>query len=156
MTRLAKGIVVLGLAYVILVTAQGVSGALGVLPSNRDGAVTYGAVIRHGSSGPWIILNDGSHRTVGFTGITCLSGGALQVRYDGESTLTNVASVWINPDESLSRRGIIGGASVGLTNFRILFTRLTADGPKPLHCNSSILRGNSTNVWIGLVGTVPQ
>ena len=112
-------------------------------------SVTYAGVARLPAIGPWRFLDDGSHVKVGYTSIVCDSRtGALTVNY---LPVQNVASVWVSPDETLSRRGIIAGASVGLAHTRILFTRLTADGPKPLSCASSVLRGDSANLWIGLV-----
>ena len=66
--------------------------------------------------------------------------------------LKNVASMWISPDETLSRRGIMAGASVTRDHWRILFTRATASGVRAVSCASTILRGDTANIWVGLVG----
>jgi hypothetical protein len=112
--------------------------------------VTYAAVARLPSTGAWRYLTDGSHVKSGFTTIRCdAASGILYMHY---VPLKNVASVWVSPDETLSRRGILAGASVNRDHWRIWFTRATASGPRPVSCASSILRGDNANVWVGLVG----
>jgi hypothetical protein len=145
---LAAFLVVYGLGWALLL-ANVVSGAAASVEPGST--VTYGAVARLPSSGGWRFLADGSHVTSGYTAISCLSNGALRVQY---APLRNVVTVFVSPDETLARRGVLAGASVGLTETRILFTRVTSDGPKPITCSSSLLRGDSANVWIGLVGTM--
>src|SRR4051812_19671709 len=121
-------------------------------PVNVDpqSLVTYGGVIRHAETGEWHIVAEGSHVAAGFRTISCdARTGALHMTYD---PLATVASAWVVPDETLSRRGILAGPSVATDHWVILFTRITAAGPKPLNCDSPVLRGNRANLWVGVVG----
>lgn len=117
--------------------------------------VTYGAVFRALDTGRWIILGSGgpevgTHVTAGITSVKCNgTTGFLEVYYEPVAT---VASVWVSTDETLTARGIIGGASVNVNRAAIRFSRMTANGPLRLHCNSRLLRGSNANTWFGLIG----
>jgi hypothetical protein len=133
------GLLAVALGLTIVPTVSGVV-------SRVPHLVTYGAVIRYPSSGPW----QNGHTTSGYSDIQCdPRTGNLLVFYE---RLASVTTAFITPDETLSRRGIVGGASVGTEHEVILFTRYTKDGPKPLSCTSSLLRGDVANFWIGLFG----
>lgn len=146
--RLALAILALGVA--VYLAALNVRGAM--LTIEPGTTVTYGAVARLPDVGGWTYLRTGGHVSVGYTEVECLSNGQLEVRYE---PLAAVASAWVSPDETLTRRGILAGASVGLTYSRILFTRVTDAGPVAVSCASSTLRGDVANVWLGLVGVAP-
>ena len=145
--RLAISLIIVG-ALAQLVAWRELSATVSrVEPSST---ITYAAVARYPSIGTWRYLTDGSHVKSGFTSIRCdRASGALFMHYE---PLKSVASVWVSPDETLARRGILAGASVNRDHWRILFTRVTANGPRPVSCASSLLRGNAANVWVGLVG----
>lgn len=111
--------------------------------------VTYGGVARLPDTGSWRFLRDGSHVTAGYTDIKCDSAGVLWLYYE---PLKNVASVWVSPDETLSRRGILAGASVNVAYTKVLFTRITSEGPQRIGCGNPVLRGDSANIWVGVIG----
>jgi hypothetical protein len=112
--------------------------------------VTYGGVIRFPPKGPWEFLRDGSHVTTGYIKEPyCDHYGRLWLYYE---PLKNVATVIVNTDESLSRKGIVAGASVNVAYEILLFTRMTKDGPVRVNCGNPTLRGASQNVWVGVVG----
>jgi len=137
-------------AAIVCVPAAGSLAATPQVNVDPQSLVTYGAVIRHAETGEWRIVAEGSHVAAGFRTISCdARTGALHMTYD---PLATVASAWVVPDETLSRRGILAGPSVATDHWVILFTRITAAGPKPLNCDSPVLRGNRANLWVGVVG----
>ena len=148
--RLAIALVILG-ALLQIVALRELRGAdITIDPTTT---VTYAAVARLPRTGGWRYLADGSHVKSGFTTIRCdTATGALWMYYE---PLENVASMWVSPDETLSRRGILAGASVTRDHWRIFFTRATDAGPRAVSCASTILRGDTANIWVGLVGRPP-
>ena len=125
------------------------------VPSNT--LTTYAGIIRRPAVGAWQFVAESvtSHVVSGFTRVYCdASTGVLHVLFPMgvEGGVANVASAWVQHDETMARRGVIAGPSIGKGDMRILFTRITSTGPHPLSCNSSYLRGDSANFWIGLVG----
>jgi hypothetical protein len=123
-----------------------------------DSLVPYAGIIRRDTSGPWIWVDGGptgGHRRAGFTTLSCdARTGILHVRFPWRVAggLQNIASAWVQHDETMARRGIIAGPSIGAGDMRILFTRITGTGPHPLSCASSLLRGSNANFWIGMLG----
>jgi hypothetical protein len=122
-----------------------------------DSLVIFAGIIRRDMTGPWYWVDDGpggSHRRSGFTTLSCDSAGTLHARFPWRvpGGLDNVATAIVQHDETMPRRGIIGGPSIGAGDMRIQFTRITSTGPHPLSCASSVLRGRNANFWIGVVG----
>jgi hypothetical protein len=145
--RLAIALVVISGVTQVIALCELRAASITVDPTTT---VTYAAVARLPSAGTWRYLTDGSHVKSGFTTIRCDPvSGVLHMHY---VPVKNVASVWVSPDETLARRGILAGASVNRDRWRILFTRATASGPRPVSCASSVLRGDNANIWVGLVG----
>jgi hypothetical protein len=145
--RVAIVLVVLGILLQIFALRELRGADITVDPTTT---VTYAAVARLPATGGWRYLTDGSHVKSGFTTIRCdTATGALLMQYE---PVKNVASVWVSPDETLSRRGIFAGASVTRDHWRILFARATSSGVRPVSCASTILRGDTGNIWVGLVG----
>lgn len=125
-----------------------------------ESLVTYAGIVRR-STGAWFFVAESptSHVLSGFTAVKCDSStGILHVRFPMSvpGGLRNVASAWVQHDETMARRGIIAGPSIGSGDMRILFTRITGTGPHALSCNSSLLRGGNANFWIGIVGQPVQ
>ena len=120
--------------------------------------VTFAAILRRETTGPWLFVDGGigsGHRKAGFSSVSCDSRtGILHVRFPWRVAggLENVAAATVQHDETMARRGIIAGPSIGPGDFKILFTRLTKDGPRPLSCASSLLRGRNANWWISVTG----
>ncbi len=135
-------------------------GVFGALSAPRtvpaESLVTYAGIVRR-STGPWFFVAESptGHVLSGFTGVKCDSStGILHVRFPMgvPGGLKNVSSAWVQHDETMARRGIIAGPSIGHGDMRILFTQITGTGPHPMSCNNSLLRGANANFWIGLVG----
>jgi hypothetical protein len=123
-----------------------------------DSLVPFAGIIRRDTTGPWVWVAggpDSGHQLAGFTTLTCDSRtGVLHVRFPWrvEGGLKNVATAWVQHDETMARRGIIAGPSIAAGDMRILFTRITGTGPHPLSCASSLLRGRNANWWVGMLG----
>lgn len=154
--RLALALILAGLALQVAAAVWYFSQAATVsVPA--DSLVTYAGIIRRGDAGGWhfVAESSASHVRAGFSSLRCDSAtGILHVLFPMGTSggLKNVASAWVQHDETMGRRGIIAGPSIGKGDMRILFTRITGDGPRPLSCASSYLRGDSANFWIGIVG----
>ena len=69
--------------------------------------------IRNTGSG-WAFINDSSHEPIGFTGIETLPDG--RIRLDHAVGAVEVGGLVVCTDETFARRGIIAGASVGLSS----------------------------------------
>jgi hypothetical protein len=146
---------IVGFVVVLLMVAgAGASIALAVEVSIR-GRITdetggkvrlVGAVVRNDGTG-WRILG-GTHEALGLSQVSCnLATGVLSIRLDpGAET---IGSVWVNPDETLTRRGIRGGASVTRSTISMRFV----DGQGAVGCASAKLQGLAANVWVGGVFT---
>lgn len=156
--RLAIALLVLGLLVQIIGAVwYFTSAASRVVSVPPETLTTYAGIIRRPSTGAWQFVAEsaGSHVVSGFTRIYCdTNSGILHVLFPMgvEGGVKNVASAWVQHDETMGRRGVIAGPSIGKGDMRILFTRITSAGPQRLSCNSSYLRGDSANFWIGLVG----
>jgi hypothetical protein len=116
-----------------------------------DTLAVYAAVIRRSSTDPWRIHAESpnGHVVAGFESIWCdTRSGWLHVTFSSR----NVASAWSQPDETLTQRGILAGPSIADDDMRVVFSRVTPSGIRPVSCASSLVRGDTANVWIGLVG----
>lgn len=69
--------------------------------------------IRNTGSG-WAFIDDTAHEPLGLTGITTLPNGRIQI--DHAIGAIEVGGLIVGADETLAKRGIIAGASVGLNN----------------------------------------
>ena len=68
-------------------------------------------VIRNTGAG-WEFINDSEHEPIGFTGISTLANGLIQLDHDFGAT--QVGSMLVTPDETFAKRGIMAGGSIGL------------------------------------------
>lgn len=69
--------------------------------------------IRNTGSG-WAFINDPSHEPIGFTGIETLPDG--RIRLDHAVGAVEVGGLVVCADETFAKRGVIAGASVGLSS----------------------------------------
>lgn len=127
------------LAALIIVLAS-IIGLTGAISPVSTANVT-GCVIRFAPSGPRIHV-DRTHDCPNVTEVEVDAGGRLVVhRHNGET----VQAAMVSPDETLSARGIIAGASWARTRTTIQFYNtetgvIRADDPD--------LQGRTANVWI--------
>lgn len=105
-----------------------------------------GCVIRFWASGP-VVYTDGMHHCPFVTDVYVDSSGRLVVERDRGDA---VQATMVNPDETLSSRGIIAGASWSQTRTTIRFYD-TDTGP--IRADDPELRGPTANVWITWVTT---
>jgi hypothetical protein len=96
------------------------------------------------SGGPYIHANS-AHIAVGVTGVAVQDDGDLEITTDGMSPVITCA---ISPDETLSSRGIMGGASVRTTTI----LRFYKSGVGRLYLNQQAhwdyIAGTLANVWV--------
>jgi hypothetical protein len=96
------------------------------------------------SGGPYIHANT-AHIAVGVTGVSVQNDGDLEVTTDGMSPVVSCA---VSPDETLSSRGIMGGASVGTSTI----LRFYKSGVGRLYLNQQThwdyIAGTLANVWV--------
>lgn len=104
-------------------------------------ANVMGCVIRFGPSGPEVHV-DRTHDCPRVTGVHVDADGRLVVhRHSGQA----VQAAMVNPDETLSSRGIIAGASWARERTTIQFYDI---GTGPIRADDPHLQGPTANVWI--------
>ncbi|MEV8029277.1 hypothetical protein [Cellulosimicrobium funkei] len=79
-------------------------------------------VLRNTGSG-WEYLDDGGHQP---TNIAAVSSSSTAVTIDFGVSGSKVASLIVGTDETLSRQGVLAGASVGLSSAAIWITQVTS------------------------------
>lgn len=103
----------------------------------------HGCAIRLLSTGP-VLLRDSAHNChEKFTGVS-VENGDLKVLYHVEG---KIVTVLVNPDETLAKRDITPGASVGLEHMYISFGR----DQVAYSALSSAVTGSSSNIWVWVV-----
>jgi hypothetical protein len=78
---------------------------------NLSGRVEVISCVIRNTAGTWSFINDSTHVPVGFTSVTALAGGRIQLNYN--KTYTKVIALQCTPDETYAKYGITMGASVG-------------------------------------------
>lgn len=115
------------------------------------GLITRGGCIRLYAAGPEIHANT-AHISTGLASVHIGAEGWLWLNHD--STYPVVA-ILCSPDETLTGRGVLAGASGGTNYSRVRFTLATADGPRPLDLNNPAdyaeIAGNDSNLWYAVV-----
>jgi hypothetical protein len=101
-----------------------------------------GCVIRFHPAGPQIHVNR-THECPGVRSVSVDENGMLVVRRSGAGSIQSVS---VSPDETLSARGIVAGASGGVGITRVRFFDTTTG--KPLPADSPKLHGPTANVWL--------
>jgi len=77
------------------------------------------------TAGTWEFINDASHAPFGFSGI---SQDSTSITLTYTNTATKVGTLIVAPDELFTQRGLIAGASVGLTSAIITLSGLSVGG----------------------------
>ena len=96
----------------------------------------------------WTLISDTRHQPQGLGVPTCDAvTGWLHVPY--LAPIPHVVGSAVMTDEDWSRAGIIAGASVGLTDVVVLFTRVGSTGPIPVSCSAMVQPGN---LWVEVIG----
>lgn len=136
--------------------AATVIGALGlglaaVLPRAEATAPTLvysiGTVRPASVGGAWATIANAQHAPQNLGAVTCPPNGNLTIALG--APLTQVVGSAVMTDETWSREGIIAGASVGLTDVTVYFTRLTPAGPVAVPCGAMDATGN---LWVQIEG----
>jgi hypothetical protein len=105
-------------------------------------AEVYGAIIRLLSTGP-VVLNDVNHvASPHITGVSIDANGNLVITHD---PVNKVQSAAITIDETLAGRGIICGASVGLSSTIVTFYSTVTHAH--VRADSSAVTGTSSNIF---------
>ncbi|MCI0686970.1 MAG: hypothetical protein L0Y54_07010 [Sporichthyaceae bacterium] len=122
----------------------------GIAIGDRTGLRFRGAVIRfppgdvRGAGRPYIHDN-ATHVALGVKSVSVDSAGNLVIKTNGMSPVVSAA---VSGDETLSARGIIGGASVGavtrITFYQVGTGRLRLN--RQTHWNA--IAGDRANVWV--------
>lgn len=114
-------------------------------PPDEAGSAVGGCVIRLYDSGPRTHV-DSTHTCPFVSGVHVDHSGALVVqRRHAES----IQAVVVSPDETLTDRGILAGASWARSTTTIRFHDTTAGGP--IRADDPRLRGPTANIWIAWI-----
>lgn len=136
--------VVLALAGVVVALA----------PAAADppaGPLVDGCVIRLLSTGP-VALDDTAHDcSPRLTGVSVSAGGDLVVTHD---PVAQVITCTVAIDETLASRGVIAGASAGLTSTVVRFHSTTTHAA--VRADSSTVTGSSSNIFVTWVSTAVE
>ena len=116
------------------------------------GLVIRATCVRLYASGPAIHANP-AHITSGVKSVHIgPDDGYLWVVHDGGPP---VVAILCSPDETLTGRGILAGASGGTSHSRVRFTEMTPTGPAPLDLrvpsDYEKVAGNYSNLWYAVV-----
>ena len=84
-------------------------------------AIQQLAGVVYNNGGSWDLLLTGGHDSIGTTSISS-STDSWTVNFS--FTATDVYTFVVSPDETLSRAGVLCGASVGLTSARVDLTSI--------------------------------
>lgn len=101
-----------------------------------------GCVIRFYSTGPAIHENS-AHQCTGANAVAVNPAGDLLITSDWHGPVVSIA---VSPDESLTRRGILAGASDGLGQTVIKF--YDADTGQAVRADASALACQWCNLWV--------
>jgi hypothetical protein len=77
------------------------------------------------TAGTWEFINDANHASFGFASI---SQDSTSITLTYSQTATKVGTLIVAPDETFTQRGLIAGASVGLTSAIITLSGLSVGG----------------------------
>jgi hypothetical protein len=110
----------------------------------------YGGIIRLLSTGP-VILNDANHAaSPRITGVSVdAASGNLIITHD---PVLKVISGVITIDETLAGRGIIAGASVGLSQTIVVFYSTVTHSH--VRADSAAVTGSSSNIFASWMSEV--
>lgn len=158
MNRVNRTVVILMVVLSMIFTVVGAT-ANSWITREVDGAntVVSGCVIRFSNAdGTPSIHGNSSHRCAGVKSVSINSDGWMEVKQTISGAAENpILFAFIQTDETLSGRGIIGGASggTGKTRFRFYDTKLNR--PLDLNVKSDRMRlqGKNSNAWVGWVHT---
>lgn len=133
------------IAVVILATCEPLKAP--VRPGLRSSETvqhTDGCAIRLLSTGPVLLRDSAHHCSDDFTDVFVDSNGDLDLTYHVQG---KIVTVLVNPDETLAKRDVEVGASVGLEHMIIAF------GRDQVHHSalSAVVTGSSSNIWIWVV-----
>lgn len=108
-----------------------------------DGLLIDGCVIRLLSTGP-AVLDDANHAcSPRVTAVSVSAGGDLVVTHD---PIAQVVACTVAIDETLAGRGVIAGASAGLTSTVIRFYSTVSHAV--VRADSAAVTGSSSNIFI--------
>jgi len=138
-----RSLAVVGLLVALVLGIVGTATANPGRRYNPDSPpIVTGCIIRFTSSGP--VIHDNSwHHCTGADSVSVRSNGDLLLRHDRHGP---IISVTVSPDESLSRRNIIAGASNGVNETVIRFQN--ARTGKAVRADSSRLVCTYCNIWV--------
>lgn len=108
-----------------------------------DGLLLDGCVVRLPASGP-VVLDDANHAaSPRVTGVTVSAGGDLVIAHDA---IAQVVTCTVAIDETLASRGVIAGASAGLTSTVIRFYSTVTHAV--VRADSAAVVGSSSNIFV--------
>lgn len=130
-----------GVGTSAVIIAVSIASAIGLRAAASDTEVA-GCAIRFYTGGPEIHANR-THECPHVTGVRVTASGDLVI--DRNHT-ASIQSMTVSPDETLSTRGIIAGASGGASRTTIRFYDTHAG--KRVRADDPVLQGPRANVWV--------
>jgi len=131
-------------------------------PVPSDDLIISGGCIRFTENGPRWHIND-NHETIGLIDTSTEpfinDDGFLEFNLT-ETGVNQVVSMTMSPDETMAARGLMAGASGGVSSVRVRLSKpsMTAGEWSPLNLNLPVhysrVEGENSNLWITLVHRV--
>lgn len=104
----------------------------------------HGCAIRLLSTGPALLRDSAHHCNDHFTGVSVTSTGDLDISYHVQG---KIVVVNVTPDETLAKRDVTPGVSVGLEHMYVSFGR----DQVAYSALSPVVTGSSSNIWVWVV-----
>jgi hypothetical protein len=138
--------IVVAASLVILAFVAGIQGSSGTAVAVETTTVQHmhGCAIRLLSTGPVLLRDSAHHCNDQFTAVSVTSGGDLDITYHVQG---KIVVVNVTPDETLAKRDVTPGVSVGLEHMYVSFGRDQVQHS----ALSSTVTGSSSNIWLWVV-----